>query len=108
TVENRLQGHGLEIATLDVDAGAQVVVKVAGLRDSTRPGRAHVRVQAFARDADRDPKFGARVRGFRSWSLATNVSQPTNNAKLAASAAMQSSIDSLAADPAEAALAAEA
>jgi len=108
TVENRLHGHGLEIATLDVEAGAPVVVKVAGVRDSAKPGRAHARVQAFARDADRDPTFGARVRGFRSWSLATNVNQAANDAKPAAPAAMQSAIDSLAADPAEAALAAEA
>ncbi len=73
-VENTLAGAGIEIAALEVPEGTRVAVTLTGPQNTVKPGTVHLRVRQFLRDAPKDPKLDAQLKGFEAWSSGTNSS----------------------------------
>lgn len=74
-VENTLGGSGIEVAVLDVQAGARIAVRLTGPQNSTVPGTVHLRVLQFASGSSPDPKFAAQRAAYADWSKATRYGQ---------------------------------
>jgi len=100
-VENRLGGSGIEIATLDVDAGSQATITVSGPPNSNRPGSIHFRLSEF-------PPGDARAVAYQAWSAATQASFHADEIKRTGLDRMQAAIGTLESVNGDAPLAAQA
>ncbi len=104
SVENHLEGAGIEVAALAVPDGSRVKLTLTSPQDANVPGGVTLRVRRF--DAD-SRQFAAALAAFRSWSAATNAEHRTSAIRRSGLADMDRAIAGLDA-AGEMALAAEA